>query len=689
MSVPGLRDWIFSIKTFAAALLALYIGLFMALPRPYWAMATVYICSQPLSGATRSKAIYRLLGTLVGAAMAVALVPNLVDAPEVLVAALAGWTALCLYVSLLDRTPRSYVFMLAGYTAALIGFPAVTTPEQIFDLASARVQEIGIGILCASLVSSLVLPRSVAEAVSERINLWLAEGARFALDALAGSKSAASADHDLVRLAGDAAEIDMLSTHLGYDNTARHDSRRVLAALRLRLIMLMPVVSSIADRMAALRNASASLPGEVESVTLRLRAWIRAQPPSLDLAEQQREAAEAEHLRVAIEAAQPALRPDSGWADLLVANLLIRMRELVDLASDCRILRRAVAAGRAPAAPLVVHPEAGAARRQHRDHLLPLLSAIGVAIAVVAASAVWIATGWPDGSSAPMMAAVACSFFAARDDPAPAIVDFAVWSAVAIVLFGLYLFAILPLVSDFEMAALVLAPAYLTIGLMISMPKTSSKGIALGVNGTTLMALQGTSSSDFTGYANGAIAFLFGMVLAAALTRITRSVGTEWSVRRLMRAAARTLAEAARHRSHGDRAEVAGLMLDRLGLLAPRLAALRQGGELGPREAIAAPRIGLNIVDLRRARAALPIGTRAAVDHVLDGLASHFGQPHSREAAGVLVRIDAALRAILAVEDSAARRDALMGLIGIRRALYPDAPPYRPLDPPARESLAA
>jgi uncharacterized membrane protein YccC len=36
--------------------------------------------------------------------------------------ALACWVGLCLYVSLLDRTPRSYVFMLAGYTAGLIGF---------------------------------------------------------------------------------------------------------------------------------------------------------------------------------------------------------------------------------------------------------------------------------------------------------------------------------------------------------------------------------------------------------------------------------------------------------------------------------------------------------------------------------------------------------------------------------------
>jgi uncharacterized membrane protein YccC len=37
--------------------------------------------------------------------------------------------ALTLTLSLLDRTPRGYVFMLAGYTAAIIGFPSVNAPS--------------------------------------------------------------------------------------------------------------------------------------------------------------------------------------------------------------------------------------------------------------------------------------------------------------------------------------------------------------------------------------------------------------------------------------------------------------------------------------------------------------------------------------------------------------------------------
>ncbi|ABF12348.1 putative p-hydroxybenzoate efflux system component (plasmid) [Cupriavidus metallidurans CH34] len=69
-----------------------------------------------MSGATRSKAVYRLIGTLLGAAATVALVPNLVQMPELLCLAMAWWVSLCLYISLQDRTPCSYIFTLAGYT---------------------------------------------------------------------------------------------------------------------------------------------------------------------------------------------------------------------------------------------------------------------------------------------------------------------------------------------------------------------------------------------------------------------------------------------------------------------------------------------------------------------------------------------------------------------------------------------
>ena len=56
-------------------------------------MVPVYLTSQPLSGVLRAKAIYRPVGTFIGGAAMVAIVPNLVDAPELTTLAIILWVA--------------------------------------------------------------------------------------------------------------------------------------------------------------------------------------------------------------------------------------------------------------------------------------------------------------------------------------------------------------------------------------------------------------------------------------------------------------------------------------------------------------------------------------------------------------------------------------------------------------------
>src|ERR1700750_389461 len=111
MNLPSWRDWLFSAKAFLASMLALFIALSLDLPRPYWAMAAVYVVANPLAGATSSKGVYRAMGTLLGASAAVVLMPIFVDAPELFSIVIALWTGCLLYVSMLHRTPRSYAFM--------------------------------------------------------------------------------------------------------------------------------------------------------------------------------------------------------------------------------------------------------------------------------------------------------------------------------------------------------------------------------------------------------------------------------------------------------------------------------------------------------------------------------------------------------------------------------------------------
>ena len=155
------QGWMFSIKTYLASITALYIGLAGNLSRPYWAMATVYIVSQPLLGPTRAKGVYRILGTLLAGAATLLMLPHLVETPLLLSAAMSLWLAGCLFLALLNRGPRGYAFLLAGYTTAFIGFPAVTSPDTIFDTVVARSEEIILGTVVAVLFASLLFPASV------------------------------------------------------------------------------------------------------------------------------------------------------------------------------------------------------------------------------------------------------------------------------------------------------------------------------------------------------------------------------------------------------------------------------------------------------------------------------------------------------------------------------------------------
>ncbi|GEP03002.1 FUSC family protein [Methylobacterium oxalidis] len=666
MTLPGWRDWAFAVKTYAAAMLALFLAMWIDLPRPYWALGTVYITSQVLAGATRSKALYRVLGTLLGAVVSVVLVPNLADAPELLTLAIALWVGLCLYVSLLDRTPRSYLMMLGGYTAALIGFPAVGQPGQMFDTAVARAEEITLGILCAALLSSLVLPQSVAPVIAARLEAWLGDARGWVVDVLGRARAARDTQAKRLRLASDAVAFDALATPLRYDMTGAERSAEAMATLRQHMLMFLPIVSAIADRIETLERAGA-LPRRVRSLLDEMAAWLAAGTTDPET---------AARLRAEADAADPVLQARPAWTDLVLASLMARLRDFIDLRQDTRLLQRHIAEGRPLTHDLAFRYTAAARTIRHRDHGMALLSAIGVFLSIVLTCTIWIATGWPDGAGAPMMAAVGCCFFAAQDDPAPLIVGFANSALVGAVGAGIYLFGVLPLATNFEMLALALAPGLLACGVFMTRPRTAPLALGAAVNGSAMIALEGSYTGDFAAFTNTAVAVVAGMWVAAAVTRLVRSVGAGVTAGRLRRVNRRSLARAAERRGAQNGLELAAIMLDRVGLIAPRLAALPPEDAAWTADLLAEVRVGINLVELRRDRRRLAPEARDAVERLLAELARHFRNRAAAAPDGLLATLDAAIGAAGQDPEPPAHRAALLGLTGIRRGLFPEAPPY-------------
>ncbi|WP_395665076.1 FUSC family protein [Methylocella sp.] len=685
MTLPGAREWIFALKTLAAGLAALYVSMWAGLERPYWALATVYISSGALAGATRSKAVYRFIGTLVGAAAAVALTPALVNAPELLSLAIGLWVALCLYLSMLDRSARAYAPMLAGYTVALIGFPAVDTPGAIFDVAVSRAEEIGVGVLCAALASGTILPQSAVPAVVARVEDWIGRARRWALDALRRAPTPLDDEAERLRLAADAIALDAFAAPLRHEPWGGRGLARALAALRQHMLMFLPIAASISDRAEALSRAGAL--GNAGPAMSEMSDWLA----SGSTAE-----AHARALRDKLGALAPRFGapghapPD--WRDLMRAGLVQRLQNFIDLRQDSRRLLRQIAA-HAPDAPagLAFSYTARARAVRHRDHGMALLSglsasfAVGLGapmlraslVAVLISCAVWIALAWPGGSATPMFAAVASCLFAAQDDPAPTILGFAGASLIGVVGAGVVLFGLLPHATNFEMVALALAPGLLASGLLLALPRTAAIGAGASVTGTSALAIQNAYGAELPDFVQSSVALIAGAWIAAFATSLVRSVGAGFSAERLRRVNRRSLVAAAQGRGGESGLELAALMLDRLGLLAPRLAALPREDVAGAGELLKEVRVGINVVELRRVRRQLPARGREAVNAALAGVARHFRGRDDAAPPELLGRIDAALDAVAPGAGSAAADAALLGLAGLRLALFPDAPDWR------------
>ncbi|NLS07729.1 FUSC family protein [Rhizobium sp. P32RR-XVIII] len=670
MTFPTWRDWLFSGKAFLASMAALFIALSLDLPRPYWAMAAVYVVANPLAGATSSKGLFRALGTLIGAAAAVLFVPLFVNAPVLLSLVVALWTGTLLFISMLDRSSRSYVFMLAGYSLPLIALPTVGSPETIFDTALARSEEIIIGIVCASVVSAVVFPTSVGTVLGPRISSWLDDAGTWADEILRGEGATPATPLKRQKLAADVTGLDLIISQLGYDAGTR-DIVRHSRELRGRMLMLLPLFSSLADRLHALKMQGGGLPKDLVSVLNAAADWLKQGGScSNETADGlNREIARLQERNRSLE-----------WNDLVLSSALTRLKEIVDLWQDCLTLRDEIVSGRHFGPWRYVfrhHGVVGPAR--HYDYGLLAFAAGTVVVGTFAACMFWIWTGWANGAGFVTLAAVACSFFAAFDRPAPLITSMFIWCGVSVIIAFVYIFGILPAINSYEMLVVVFAPPFLLLGLLVPKPQFNLLAMLMAVNSASFIALQDHYTADFTTFVNEGIAAVGGVGFALVWTLVTRPFGAEIAARRLVRAGWKDLAETASGERHDDYERLSGRILDRLGQLVPRLAAIDQR-ELRKVDGYAEVRLGFNVLMLQQVRPDLRPPAVSAIDSVLSGISEFY---RARLKVGEAIdppqalrqSIDDALRTIL-TEDSGSGSQAVDALVGLRRALFPnDAPP--------------
>ncbi|MBN3785380.1 FUSC family protein [Burkholderia sp. Ac-20353] len=702
MSYPSIRDWLFSVKTFAASMLALYLALYFQLPRPYWAMASVYIVSNPFVGATRSKALYRALGTALGAAAAILFVPPFVETPFLFSVIVASWCGTLLYLAISDRTARSYVFMLAGYTMPLIALPTVTDPTTIFDVAIARTEEIVLGIVCASVVGSTIFPSRLAPTLIERTDGWFKDAAFYGRETLSGHIAGKALSACRQRLASTITGLEFLISQLGYD----HAHPRILAraqALAGRMQLFLPLMSSLADPLLALMRDLHLRPAGLDELLADAAKWFDAPLPTLKAASTGDVPHDpvADQLRARIAALQPPDSALASWDGALLSNALWRLRQVIDIWQDCRSLRALIANESGVWQPRYRHWRLGGTERFF-DRGMMLFSTLSVVCAILAGCWLWVSSGWHDGAGAVTLLAVACSFFAALDEPAPMVFRFFLSTCASVVFAGLYLFVVLPHVHDFEMLVLIFAGPFILVGTLLPRPQFNMVTMLVAVNTATFISIQSAYEADFLVFLNSNLAGVAGLLFAFVWTRATRPFGAELAVRRLLRSGWEDVARSASTQPLDDQRNHASRMLDRVTHLLPRLGASDDHRHPSI-ESFRDLRIALNALDLRRTRRKLGGDVPDAIDRVLAGVTEHFTRcaaANERQPAPAALRetIDDALRRVADLNLPAAQgadtaadipantaadaqpvapaahrwlRDTLHALVGLRLSLYP------------------
>lgn len=676
---PKGADWLFSAKTFAAAVLALFIALAFDLDRPVWAMATVYIVAHPLSGVLASKALYRVIGTIIGAVAAIVMVPNLVNAPVLLSLALALWVGGCLYLSRLDRTPKSYLFMLAGYTAAIVGFPCVTDPGIIFDTAVARVQEISLGIICATLVSHIIFPRHVGPVVAARIDGWMGDIADLAKLSFDAGSDPEKLHQDRTRIAADIGELHGLSVHLGYEKSRFAGRTRQLQALQSAIAALLPVFFAVHDRITALVDYSGSIPKD-------LRAILDDVAIHMATGHYDGSSAQALHTRIAAYGAE--FSNASEWDGLLQLNLCNRLHRLLNFYSDCCRLWDGLRVDNVPADVVDRWRDSAQERALHRDYGVAFRSGLTAVIATLLVCGFWIMTAWPAGGTAAMMAAVGASIMSFLDNPVPALKGFIRYTAMAIVAVIIYSLAILPAIDGFPLLVMAFAPYFLLLGVLMTSPQTYGFALAMLVNVVMILNVDTIYSSDFATLLDSGIASLAGFAVAAVVTAFVRSVTVDDSIRRLVMSNWRDISAIARGTVSLPRMVMVRRLLDRQGLILPRLALAPDHRDTLMR---AMPEVSIvaSIYDLRRFKGLADRRIVAKLDGVLRNMARHFdNRRHDFSALPdplIVEEVDDILRDVVAISPSPLRGKLLIPLIALRRALSRTGAPM--LDRPAEKAL--
>lgn len=531
---PVSPDLAFGVRMAASVSLALFAAFWLELDDAFWAAASAAVVCQPNLGASLRKAWFRLIGTLVGAAVIVAISALFTQDRLGFLAALALWGAACALTSTLLRNFASYAAALAGYTAAIVARDALGVTgggpdDHVFILALWRASEICTGIVCAGVV--------------------------FALTDFGGARTR------LAHMVGTL--IDRIGSQFVSTLTTLKDSRLIRREFIRDVIALDPAIDQAIGESSELRYDSPELAQAPNGLFTALAAW-RAVDNHLDRAAA--DSGTKQEAQDILQALPSAVRhawdtSGSGWPihhpAALRESCLCAIRRLLSrpaLSASRQLLVDQTARallGLCEAlsglALLVADPKRRPSRStRQRAHVAdwapPLLNALRAALAIGAAAIVWVLTSWSEGALCMTWAAITVILFGPRGENASAAaLSFLAGTGVAAVLAAIANFAVLPQVHSFTALALVLSCYLIPVGALSGRFPQSSLLMAMAANFVPLVAPTNLASYDTIKFYNSALGLCAGCAIGVLSFQILPPWAPAARTQRLLRLTLRDL----------------------------------------------------------------------------------------------------------------------------------------------------
>jgi uncharacterized membrane protein YccC len=506
-----------------------------------------------------------------------------------------------------------------------------------------------------------------------KLNAIVEDARGWVLAALAPEPVPAADQAQRQRMAADLGELHQFALGQRFDAGAGNADARVVSALEERLTALLPLLTGVERRLGSIAKQG-TLPHDLLLHLAELRAWLGEAQAS----DPQR----VEQLLAAGRQALPAPGTALQWTEMLAAGLVQRLAELARAWDEMLHLVAFVRdPHRAPDAHLQRMIDAQGKRRLHLDRGLAAYAGVAAAIAVLLAGGLVIALGWQQGAAVVGIAATGSAVFAFADDARPMQKIFIAATLAAAPVAALYLFALLPLVDGFGMLALVMVPLYFGTALFLGTPRYWLHAYGFALTSQTMISLQPAYRADFDAFTTIFLGPLVGAIIALLVTSLMRVLSAETSAWRILRAGWLDLAALADARDPQGRRDWASRMLDRAGLLLPRLARAGGAERLRHADALADLRLGVNVADLHEVARQCGGTVAQAAEAALRRVAEHFRSRDRRgpvaPAAELLKAVDRTIDGLLGLQAGDLRLRGLAAATGLRLGLFPDAPPYR------------